>query len=269
MRGHLAEGRRRLESALAADASPTAARAKALNGAAVMALGVDVGISRRHAEEALALHRVLGDAWGEAYAGFLLGQTLVIEEEYEAAQPVFSESLRGFRELGDGHYVLLATDGLAGVFDELGDFDRARPLHEENLRRAREVSNQRIVSLSLDQLASYARDEGRIEDALSMLKESLEILRELGDRLGIAENLGRFARVLAVAGRPEEAACTLASSEALYEESGTGVLSWVAKMNEETRTIIRSQLDEAAFAEAWEHGEALTLDEAVALALAA
>ena len=267
MRGHLAEGRRRLEAALAADGRPTAARAKALNGAAVMALGVEVEAARRHAEEALGLHRTLEDEWGAAYAGFLLGQALTIQEEYAAAQPVFLESLRVFRELGDDHYILLATDGLAGVFDELGDVERARPLHEENLRRARAQSNRRIVALTLDQLASYARDEGRVEDALAMLKESLGILRELDDRLGIAENLGRFARALAVAGRPEEAAGMLGSSEALYEETGGGVLSWVAKMNEETRAIIRSTLDTAALAEAWEQGQALTLDEAVALAL--
>jgi predicted ATPase/class 3 adenylate cyclase len=266
MKGHLAEGRRRLEAALAGDGSPTVARATALNGAAVMALGVDVGAARRHAEEALGLHRGLEDDWGAAYAGFLLGQALAIQGKHDAAQPAFVESLRAFRELGDEHYILLATDGLAGVFDELGDFERARPLHEENLLRARAVSNRRIVALSLDQLASYARDEGRVEDAFAMLKESLGILRELDDRLGIAENLGRFARALAVAGRSEEAARMLGCSEALYEESGSGVLVWVAKMNEETRTIVRAHLDGAALAEAWEQGRALTIQEAVEVA---
>jgi hypothetical protein len=38
MRGHLAEGQTRLERLLAADEAPTAARARALNGAAVMAI---------------------------------------------------------------------------------------------------------------------------------------------------------------------------------------------------------------------------------------
>jgi hypothetical protein len=38
-------------------------------------------------------------------------------------------------------------------------------------------------------------------------------------------------------------------------------------MNDATLTAIRTQLDETAFAEAWEEGGALTLDEAVALAL--
>jgi len=38
-------------------------------------------------------------------------------------------------------------------------------------------------------------------------------------------------------------------------------------MKEEALAAIREQLDEAAFAEAWEEGKALTADQAVALAL--
>jgi hypothetical protein len=42
---------------------------------------------------------------------------------------------------------------------------------------------------------------------------------------------------------------------------------WAGERNAKTLAIIRTQLDEAAFSEAWEQGRALTLDEAVALAL--
>jgi hypothetical protein len=44
--------------------------------------------------------------------------------------------------------------------------------------------------------------------------------------------------------------------------------SWLEEMNEETLTIIRGQLDEAAFAEAWDQGQKLSPNEAVALAFA-
>jgi hypothetical protein len=43
--------------------------------------------------------------------------------------------------------------------------------------------------------------------------------------------------------------------------------AWTARMNEKTLSTIRARLDESAFAEAWEQGRALTIDEAVALAL--
>jgi len=41
----------------------------------------------------------------------------------------------------------------------------------------------------------------------------------------------------------------------------------VAKRNEETLTSIRKQLDDDSLAAAWEEGRALTIDEAIALAL--
>ena len=267
LRGHFAEGRRRLESLLPANASPTAARARALNGAAVMAANSgDIATARLRAEEALAIHHALDDAWGTAYSVYMLGFMACEEGDFSAAKPLFEESLRAFRELDDEHYTLLATDALSWTYEELGDRERRRALLEDVLRRARAQSNEGVVALALGQLASYARDEGRIQDALSMLKESLRIDRDLGDRGGIYENLCRFARALAVAGRAEPAALLLSGSEALREEIGANI-SWVAKMKEETLATLRPQLDEAALAELWEQGRNLSLDDAVAVAL--
>ena len=63
------------------------------------------------------------------------------------------------------------------------------------------------------------------------------------------------------------AARLLSSSEALHEEIGKASVPWVAKMNDKTRTTIGSLLDHAERSSAWEEGRALTIDEAVALAL--
>jgi predicted ATPase len=57
-RGHVAEGRRRFEWALAADDRPTTARARALAGLAMGAsLMGDLQTAKDAAEQALALHR--------------------------------------------------------------------------------------------------------------------------------------------------------------------------------------------------------------------
>jgi len=267
MRGHLGEGWRRLDRLLRADERPTAARARALVGSAVMAAnGEDLAIGRVRAEEALALHRTLGDAWGAAYSVFMLATIATEESDWAKAKPLFEESLGAFRELGDEHYTLLATDDLAWTYGELGDRERRRALHEDVLQRARAQSDDAVVALQLDQLAEFAVGDGRIDDALSMLGESLRLNRDLGSRGGMAENLARFAYAHAVAGTPEVAARLLAASEALREEIGGGP-AWVVEMNEKTLATIRAQLDEAAFAEAWEQGQGLTVDEAVALAL--
>jgi predicted ATPase/class 3 adenylate cyclase len=265
--GHAVEGSRHLESALRTDEAPTAARGRALNGAAMMAIeGGDLATQRLRAQEAFALHRALGDAWGTAYSGHLLGYVALEERDWARAQQLFDECARAFRELGDEHYTLVATFNLAWAYEELGDPERARALHEENLRRARATGNERMEALSLAVLADRVRDEGRVRDALAMLKASLRISRNLGERVEIADVLGRLASTLAVAGRAGMAARLLSSSMALHEKIGSRRF-WVAQRNEETLATIRTQLDEAAFAEAWDQGQALTVDEAVALAM--
>ena len=264
LKGHLREGRRRLENALRADERPTAARAKALNGSAVMAANTgDSEAAKLRAEEALALHRRLGDAWGAAYSVFMLG---VVEDDAARAQQLYEDSVRVFREHGDEHSALLVTRNLASIYADLGDDERARALYEDNLRRARATHNDRIEASTLGALAMIALDEGRVEDAASMLKSSLRIHARLRDVLDTAVDLCRFASVLARRGRAATAARLLASFESLGDEVGIR-RSGVVEMNETTLAAIRTQLDDAAIAEAREQGRKLTVREAVAFAL--
>ena len=267
LRGHLAEGRRRLESALRADERPTAARGKALNGAASLAVNTgDAATARHRAEEALALHRALGDAWGAAYSEFMLAAAVSGEDDLVRAQQLYWESAGVFRELGDEHSALLVTRNLASIYAYLGDDERSRALYEDNLRRARATHNDRMEASTLGALATIALDEGRVEDAASMLKSSLRIHARLRDVLDAAVDLCRFASVLARTGRAATAGRLLASFESLGNEV-TIRRSGVAEMNETTLAAIRTQLDDAALAEAWEQGSKLTLGAAATLAL--
>jgi hypothetical protein len=120
---------------------------------------------------------------------------------------------------------------------------------------------------ALGALATIALEEGRLEDADSMLRASVRIHSELGDLLDTAVDLCRFAAVLAREGKAVTATRLLSSLDALSDEIGTR-RSYVEELSEETLTTIRTRLDEAAFAEAWEQGRTLTIGDAVTLALA-
>jgi predicted ATPase/class 3 adenylate cyclase len=261
-KGHLLEGRRRLESALRADERPTGARAKALVKASLMG-GQN---ARVLAEEGLALNRKLGEAWGIAQSELALASALT-EDDMPRARQLYDRSARRFRELGDEHHALIATRSLAWACINLGERERGRALHEENLRRARALSNERIEAITLGALAMHAVEDGRIEDAVPMLKESHRLHRELGDPIQSAIDVLRFAALLTAEGRAVTAAKVFSSSDALCEEIGFDLRGWDPEFVEGTLTNIREQLDEAAFAEAWEQGRTLTADEAVALAL--
>src|SRR4051812_2752408 len=268
LKGHLAEGSRRLESALLADAHPTLARAKALNGAAVMAVNlVDPATATLRAEEGMALHRTLGDRWGAAYAGFMLGNAHRLGGGDSAARPLLEESARVFRDLGDEHSALLVSRALVDTYDALGDRRRARALCEDNLRRARATDNERIEASTLGVLATIALEEGRIAEAASMLKTSLHIHDRLGDLLDTAVDLARFAVVLARQGKGLTAARLLGSLGSARDDIGFR-RDAVDEFSREALVIARGQVDAAALDAASEQGRTLTVPEAVTLALA-
>jgi predicted ATPase/class 3 adenylate cyclase len=266
-RAHFAEGRRRLESILRVDERPTAARGRALNAAASMAaLGGNAARGRQWADEGLALHRMLGDKLGTAESELWLGWAVANEGDWRTAQPLVDDSVQLFRELGDEHQALTATLVLAMTYAEEGDWKRARALNEDNLRRALELGNEQVKASTLGELARCALAEGRFEDAASKATESLRTYTDLGDPHGVAIELRRCAGALALKGEAATAARLLSSAEALHEEIG-GTMPWLARMRDDALASIRTQLDEAAFAEAWEQGRTLTTDAAVALAL--
>jgi predicted ATPase len=262
---HLGEGRRRLESALRAADRPAAARAKALNAAAGIALICgDLTAGGHWAREALELNRRLGDAWGSAFSQLMVADATMKEGDWPRAQELCAESVREFRELGDRHAALLATETHAWALYEGGDLESARELSEESLRETQPEHDPLLKGFALGLLADIALDQGRCEDAVSPAESSYRIYRDVGDLVNLAFAVGSFARILALTGKPEAAARVLASSVASLGETGARDISSVT---EKALTVIRHQLDEAAFAKAWEQGLTLTADEAVALAL--
>jgi predicted ATPase len=272
LRGPVAEGRRRLERALAAaDPTPTIVRAKALMGASDLTSDTeDHAMTRLRAEEALALSRELGDSWVAAYCLLILGVVFASEDAWPEAHSLLTESVQLFREVGDEHWAQQASRRLAWSYEGLGDLERARELHEEGLRWARASGDEFIEARSLAVLAQYILEEGRIDEAIPMLADAHRIHQDRPDqpdRYWDAVLLCRFAQALALKGRAQAAVRLLSSFDQVVEEIEGPREPWVTRMNDATLAKARDRLDNAAIAAAWEHGQTLMVDEAVALAL--
>jgi hypothetical protein len=140
-------------------------------------------------------------------------------------------------------------------------------LAEQNLLRARSIQSRNLEAAALETLAGYAHDDGRYDDALSLKRDALRLNLELGDVQHVLDGLGRIANTQAAAARGGLAAELLSASLALHEDVGLTVPLYQRRRNDETLEVIHEQLDEAAFAAAWERGKQLTLDQAVTLAL--
>ena len=266
LRGHNAEGWRRLARALAADDRPTEARAWALFGAAVLAgdSREDHAATRLLFEQALPLFDELGDAHAAARVRMNLGLVAAWEGDLERSRTLSEEALRAFEELGDEEYATASIRNLAVAAERLGDLARARALYEEALRRARATGHVYLEAQLQGSLGELAAVEHRVEEAVPLLRESMRLSFELTAPDQIASNLCLFARVLALTDRAEAAAQVLARAEATLEELG---IRWYGEFNPETRALIRAQLDESSYSAASERGRRLAPEEAVALAL--
>jgi len=263
---HFGDLRRRLPAALAADERPTLARATTLIGASDMsAMGGDPASATRCAEEALDLSRLLGDRPGVADALWRLGAGRSMEGDHLAARPLLEESLALFRELDDPDSTMSVTRSLAHGHLERGELEQARALYAGNLLRARQLGNELLEARTLGALALIAAEGDRPEEALAPAREHLLIARDLG-RFDLSVAFSRAAYVLARVGRTVGAVRILSCSEALIEELWVPE-PWVVRQNERTTGVARELLGDEAFTEAWEQGQALTADEAVALAL--
>ena len=267
MRGYLLEGRDRLERLLARERAGTSARLRALTGAAVIASTTgDSGSAERRAEEARELARTLGDAWGETYAGYMLGIAATERKDWSAALPFFEASRDAFRRIGDEHYMLAAMDGIAWALRMLGDRERSESLHEETLAYARAGGYPGVVALQLFQLAEFATEKGRPHEALAMLREALVLNRDEGYLRTIPEVLVVTATALQAVSAAAAAATLLAAAARLRDEIAGG-FGWVGDEIERLHGSLRDSLGEGAFESAWKRGRALSTDEAIALAL--
>ena len=261
------ELRVQLLSALRADETPTAVRARALLSASdVVALGGDLEQSRRFAEEALAFYRQGGDRRGVADSLIRIGAHFRESGDRARALPFLEEARTLYREVDDQNALLVATRMLAWSLELDTERERARKLYAENLERSRSIGNPLIEAASLGALATLAAEDGRVDEARARTREHLPIACTLGN-YETACALMRVAHVLWATGNGTDAARFAGAADAMFEEMGI-TDNWALREVRKVEAALREELDETEFSDAWKDGRARSPTEAVSLALA-
>ena len=241
--GFVLEARNRLERALDADPAATAARAAALYGLGeALAMTGDVEGAWRRAQEALALHRSLGDRRGSAESLQLLGYCHVEAGELEAGRDLYEQCIALLGEGPPDRLLIWAGRSLAWVQWELGELDEARRTYEASLAESRRQGNRSAEATVLGASALLAAQQGRFDDAIGGSRASMVIWRELHDPVSVGERIGGVASVLAAAGRWDEAAQALAYSRVILARLGAEG-GWFERMNAATEALLGDRLD--------------------------
>ena len=222
MRGYLSEGREWLEGALSAGGGASAsARAKALNGAGLLAWRQ--GDDARAAvlgEEGLALCRQMRYKLGIGYSLHTLAVVARRRGDNARAAALGEESLTVVRDVGYKWGIAHALDTLGDLARHQGDYERAATLLEESLGLFRELKDKGGIASSLYYLGLVALHRGDEERARVLFEECLALFRELKDKGGIAWALHHLGGAVRSSGEYDRAAALLEESLAVFRELG-------------------------------------------------
>ena len=271
VRGYATEGRMQIRKLLELPdvANVQAARAEALLGAGQLAQTQgDYSAARMLLDDSIALFRSGNDERGVARALLASGFCARIQEDYVQARLLLEEALSVSRSIGYDFITAASLHHLGMIsMDADQDYPAARLLLQEALRLYRELRLPRSSAQVLITLADLGRTEGALGQARDRLDEAVGMMIDVGEKLGLQHALDTYAE-LALEERLTHRAARLAGAAARLRQA-MGMSSWPAiqRGREQWLQRMRTALGEQAFRLAWEEGEAMTSDQAIAYAL--
>ena len=123
------------------------------------------------------------------------------------------------------------------------------------------------MSANLPNLGAIAFGEGDFAAARSKFAEGMAMAQKMGNKINISFPLDGFAALAARQGELELAAQLAGAAEHLRESIGYEIEPADLRFRAVYLTELKTKMDEAAFAELYEQGRKLKLEEAVALCL--
>ncbi len=191
-----------------ADAVPAELRARAHQAVAQLTTlllrkePAELAGAKRHAERALELARMIGNAAVEARALSALFALAFIAGDSEQAQRLSAESVEVARSTGDTQLIgELLTFAAADAFG-----DEARRAHEEALANFRASGDVLFAANELHSLSGIELVAGRTAAACAQLEQAISLVEELGDEVFLFGFRSDLTTMLLIDGNYERAA---------------------------------------------------------------
>jgi ATP/maltotriose-dependent transcriptional regulator MalT len=271
-RGHVTEGRQAMGKALAGgDDLAGALRARARCVIALLLLaGGEIDDMPGLLDQAIVEARAAGDENVLGNALVLRGYAATFLGDLDSAERHFREGIANADSRGDRWGLLHGLNGLGEAKSFRGDSAGAMELLRQSECLAREAGDTFTLTINLSMQASIAQLEGNAAQATALLREQLELSGRTRNYWNLSNGMAQLAGVIARQGFAERAVWLFGATAALNEMFSTAPTfsPTMRERHEEALAIARAQLGAEGFAAAWAAGRAMTLDEALAEALA-
>jgi predicted ATPase len=268
MRGHLHEGRRRMDEVLAMPNSGgfPEERLAALEAAGGLAYWqADMEVAQRFYDECLELTRTLGDNRALANALYNAAFPRVVSREAIAeAKPMLAEALPLFRKIGDQTGVARVLWGIGNALFFGKEYADAMPVLEEAVALNRKLDDRFGLGWSIHTLGLVTFNLGDPQRARACWLEAIHLFSAAGDVPGMVLQLDNLSALARQDGDYQRAGRLWAAASAHQVSSGTGL---GRLLREEERRTGREGLDDDEAARVWAEGQAMSLEQAVAYAL--
>jgi tetratricopeptide (TPR) repeat protein len=271
-RGFLCEGRERVEALLAAPraAAPTEVRAGLLYCLGLIAwLQRDYTAAIRANGEARSIWQELGDDTRVARAVHQQGHVAFDVGDLAAARNHFAVALAIWQATGGSSFAIAdSLRALGDVAYQEHEYAESRGLFERSLALLREMGSLEQAARVGHQLGQVLLDQGEAAAAGRLFEASLVTLAGQEDRTFVLPVLEAISELWASQGQPERALRLASAAAALRTRVGTPPSDRERECHGQRLAAARLALDPQRQAAAAAQGRAMTLEQAVAYALA-
>lgn len=269
-RCHFSEGRRWLEAGLARhERVSVRVRMTALQaaGALTMVQG-DQAHTIALMEELLPLTRAHDDPLQTGRALTILGMTAVQRGAHAEAARYLEESLSIARAQDSRFDLANALYNVGLAKSEAGFYAEAITLIEEAHGMFYELGHTFWRMNAVGALGYICLQQANYGRAHALLVEYVALAQQLQDKANIAAGLEGLAALAGAVGHGQHAARLFAAAQCLREEIGGHLMSLRNRtMIEHAVSATRAQLGEETWRAAWDTGQAMTADQAIAAAV--
>lgn len=241
--------------------------AKALVCAGSLALYQgNYGAAQMYYTQSLLIRRQLDDQPNIAKVLNNMAIMAANQGNFSQASTLFAESLVIRRQLGDKWGIANSLNNLGELALLQQDYDQAHTYLAEAVTTQREIGDKWSLGNALVNLGNALRGQQQYAAAYPLYQESLQINRDLGDRWMLAYLLENIGQLLALQADGVRALQLVAAATTLRTALNTPLSPTEQSQLDNTLAPVRAALGDGADA-AWASGQALTLEQAIDVAL--
>lgn len=218
-------------------------------------------------EEALTLFRELGDTRGMNYSLFFLGTMQLAGGKMSEARAAFEECLSYFQSAGDKWWVGNTISQLGWIQNYQGETDKAMQMFREALEISTQFGDTRGTARALLYFGDAESSREAYAAARTNYNEALKLFHEVGDVFWMTVCIEALAHVAARQNNARQSAQLLGVGEKLHEQLRAPIMQPHRERHAWSANRARELLGAQDFGEAWKQGRALTMEQAIELAM--